>query len=73
MVQNLSEVVGKKVSVLMGTGPKGTIRAKGVLVDANDEGGLITLQTESSGMMGGGKKRLLVFSLFSVIGVEIEE
>ena len=73
MVQQLSELINKKVSLLIPGGPKGLVKMKGTIVDANDEDGMFTLETSAGGMMGGKKKIQTVFFVYSVLGIEIEE
>ena len=70
MVQRLEDLVDKKVSVMLPGGPKGIVKIKGTVTDANDEEGLITMETEG-GLMGGKKKRTLFFA-YSILGLEIE-
>ena len=72
MVQSLEDLVEKKVSVMLVGGPKGIVKIKGTVTDANNDEGLITLETESGGIMGGGKKKRTVFFAYSILGIEIE-
>jgi hypothetical protein len=71
MVQALSELKGKKVSILLPGGAKGIVKFKGIISDTNDDEGLITLET-AGGMMGG-KKKYIVFGIYSILGIEEEE
>lgn len=69
VVQDLSGFIGKKISIMLPGGPKGIIKIKGVLKDVNTEVGFITVETEG-GIMGG-KKTLTVFSLYTLLGLEL--
>ena len=71
MVQRLEDLVEKKVSVMLPGGPKGILKIKGTITDANDDEGLITVETEG-GLMGGKKKKTLFFA-YSILGIEIEQ
>jgi hypothetical protein len=67
---DLSGLVGNKVVVLVGVGAKGLVKAKGVLAEVSEDGGLIAVESEGGGLMGGGKKKVSIFSLYSVLGLE---
>lgn len=71
MVQKLSELLNQKVSIMIDGGAKGVTKIKGTITDTNDDDGLITLSVEG-GMMGGKKKEML-FNIYSILGIEIEQ
>lgn len=71
MVQKLSEIIGRKVSILVDGGAKGITKIKGSVTDVNDDDGIITILTEG-GMMGG-KEHEVLFSMYSIIGIELEK
>lgn len=73
MVQELADLVGKQVSVILASGPKGLVKIKGVVKDANDDAGMITLEISAGGgFMSKGKTKQMVFFAYSLLGIEIE-
>jgi len=71
LVQRFEELLNKNVGVIIGIGAKGPVKISGVVIDVNEELGMITLSVKSGGMIGGKKEKQVVFFAYSILGLEI--